>query len=756
MKLKRRTVLIGAAAGGGLLAWYALQPRSFTLPLGPDGNERAFNAWIKIALDGIVTIAVPQLEMGQGVTSLLPQIAAMELGADWRQIAVEPAPTSGAYANSVLAARWASLWMPAAAGLADEPDSLLAERFAESERFSATADGTTLAAYELPVREAAASVRAVLCMAAADRWDVAWEECRAGDGFITHEDRRLSFGALAAAAADYSPPSPPPLFTTPPGETQEGGEQGDELSDPITFPRLDLPAKVDGSFQFATDLRLPGMVYAAIKHGPLNEATLTGFDADAIAGMAGLVGIVEGKRWIAAVAETSFLAERAVEALAPRFSVSRQVGSAAMARRLRAAQREGRGQRVVTLGEGDEAMPSPADLALRYEFAPQLHGQLEPTSATAWLREGRLELWMASQAPEQARRAAAKAAGISLGNTVLYPMPAGGSFDRRLEHAQAIEVAVIAREIGRPVQLTWSRFQEHLAGYPRSPASVLVAASHSESGDLAALRVRAAMPATTHEFGRRLFDNKTSWAAIDAVAEQDDALVGEGMVPPYRLSGVAVDHVPLRLPLPTARLRGNAHAIGCFALECFVDEVARRHGREPLSYRMQMLGDDVRLANCLQRSAQLAGWDGGASGTAQGLACWRIGEGRIAAIATARPGEGGLVVDRIAATVDIGRIINRDLARQQIEGGLIFGLGLATGSATGYIKGLPTAQRLAALGLPRLADSPEISVILVDSAAEPADPGELGAVVAPPAIANALFAATGARIRELPLISPGE
>ncbi len=761
MQVTRRGVLTGAALGGGLLVMWTLQRRDFPMPLTPGRGEFAFDAWLKIGQDGVVTVAVPQLEMGQGITTLLPQIVALELGADWRQIAVEPAPVSGAYANSPLAAKWAPLWTPNFASWADEPDDLLAVRYAQDKRFNVTADGTALAAYEMPCRKAAASARAMLCMAAADRWGVGWEECAADSGFILHQDKKLSFAELAEEAAAYSPPDPPPIMPEAASEQPIAG-----LSDaPIGFPRLDLPSKVDGSHLFAGDVRLPDMVYASIRHGPVDRATLTYFDKDAAAGLGGLVSVVDGKRWLAAVADSWFIADKALNLMAPRFDVAEAAASEAIEQALDTALRGGSKATIIaTRGEGDDLIDKPS-LALRYDIAPSLHATLETSSATARFASGRLELWMATQAPEFAREAAAKALNIATSDVVLYPMPAGGSFDRRLEHDHAIEIALIAREIGRdsgrPVQLVWSRGQELLVGRPRMPAAVLVAAKLKSGGqgEIHSLRLRMAAPSSALEFGQRLFGNKTSWAAIDAVKDQADPMVTEGAMPTYSIPNVALSHVPVRIGLPTGRMRGNAHGITAFVMESFIDEVAWRQQREPLSYRIEMLADDVRLAQCLQNVARLAGWDAGKDQSGQGLACHRIGEGdnagRIACIATARLGDGGARVTKLSAVVDIGRIVNLDIARQQIEGGLVFGMAMALGASTTYLGGQPEIKRLAELGLPQLADCPEIEVDFIPSKSEPFDPGELGAVVAAPAIANALYSATGLRIRRLPLFSEG-
>jgi isoquinoline 1-oxidoreductase beta subunit len=756
MRVSRRGLLVGGAVGGGLLVAWALLPRRYRMPLPAAEGETAFGAWLTIADDGVVTVAVPQLEMGQGVTTLLPQIVAMELGADWRQVAAAPAPISGAYANYPLAARWAPLWRPDIPPLADESDDLLLGRWAEDENFTATAEGTTLAAYELPCREAAAAARAMLCMAAAERWGVEWEACEAGDGFVRHDAKALSFGELASEAADHDPPTPPPLRPAPPAEKAAEFPAEDELQ--TAFPRLDLPSKIDGSYRFAGDVRLPNMAYAAIRHGPLDRAELSSFDRQAAAGQHGLLAVVEGKRWLAAVAENWWAAEQALTAMAPRFRLANPLNSARIEEALDDGVRRGEPERVAERGEGDAGMTTPT-LALRYDVAPAVHGTIETASCTARLENGRLELWLASQAPEAARSAAAKALGLGLDDVVLYPMPAGGSFDRRLEHDHAIEAALIAREAGRPVQLVWSRWQEQLMVRPRPPVAAVLSARLGENGYIDTFRARLAMPPAAQEFGRRLFGNRTTWAAIEEAEGEADPMALEGLMPAYGIPNVAIDHVPVRIGLPSGRMRGNAHGYTAFMVESFIDEVAHRHGQEPLAFRISMLGGDVRLATCLQRAARLGEWGGGGDASGQGIACHRMGDaetgGRIALVATATAGEGGVRVSRLFAAVDIGRGVNRDLALQQIEGGLIYGLGLALGSAAEYERGLPLAGRLAALQIPALEDSPEIVIDLIDSDAEPFDPGEIGVPPVAPAIANALFSATGLRLRRLPLLSGG-
>jgi isoquinoline 1-oxidoreductase beta subunit len=747
MRVTRRGILIGALAGGGLAIGYALRPRRYAPPLSARADEAAFGAWLRIGKDGVVTVAVPQLEMGQGITTLLAQVVAVELGADWRQVAVEPAPPSALYANLPLAARWAALWMPLFPQVASA-GSPITRRWAQDAVFTVTADGTSLAAYEYPARIAAAAARAVLAQAAAEIWDVDWADCEVAKGFVTHAGKRLAFGALAATAARFDPPEAPVL---------RQGAAKERAVDPLRFPRLDLPAKVDGSLRFAGDVRLPGMVYAAIRHGPIGDSTLAGFDSKRAQAMPGVISLVKGKRWLAVVAESWWVAERALAEIAPTFNARGRADSGRIEDALDRAVNRGAATRILERGD-PETLVRKFALARRYDVAPALHATLETATVTARLADGRLELWLATQAPEAARRAAATAAGVSLRDCVLYPMPAGGSFDRRLEHDQAIEAAAIARAIGRPVQLIWSRWQEHVAGLPRPPVTAVLSAMTDASGAVAGWKARLALPATAREFGRRLFDGYGDQRAMAASDGESDALAVEGAIPPYLVPNMVVEHVPTNVGLPTGRLRGNAHGYTCFFNESFADELAHHLRQEPLAFRIAMLGHDARLVQCLQRVAVQANWGGGVDASGQGIACHVIGAndlngGRIAVVATARRDENGVRVDRIDAVADIGRVINADIARQQIEGGLVYGIGLALGASTGYAEGLPLLGRLGDLALPLLADCPTISVDFIDSEAPPADPGELGVAVAAPALSNALFSATGLRFRKLPLLS---
>jgi isoquinoline 1-oxidoreductase beta subunit len=758
-------MLVGTGVGGALLIAFPLVPRRYPVPLDAGKGEHVVDAFLKVGRvkggkDCILTVAVPFCEMGQGIATLVAQIVADEAGADWRKVAVEAAPISPAYADRVLSAKWAPLWMPAFASLGADADGVLARLHAERGPLMVTADGTALAAFETPLREAGAALRAMMAQAAAERWGVGWEECETKDSFVSHGKQRLSFADLLDTAVDYDPPAVPVLRVEPPREKPGQFPEGA----PARHPRLDLPAKVDGSFTFAGDVRLPDMVFAAIAHGPQGASYLSSYDKQAAAKVRGLVGVVHAKRWLAAVATDWYSADKAVRAMEPRFKADGPIADAEKVLvALDKALTKGEPERLFAEGDPDVLLAKPS-LTARYDVEPAFHAPLETASATARLRHGMLELWIATQAPERARRAAARAAGLSRRDVIVYPLHAGGSFDARLDVRIAAEVAAIASTIGKPVQLTYSRWQESLAGIPRTPVSAqLDGALSPDKTRVLGWRARLAVPATAIESGARLLDGRGVKDALD-LQDQTDPMACEGAMPLYRIPEKAVEQVPLALRQPTARFRGQAHGYTAFFTECFVDEMAHAAGKEPLSFRVGMLEGEPRLVSCLQGAGRLAQWGGGIDASGQGIACQqmelalgggRVAKGLIAVVATARSEAGVVRVERLSAYVDIGRIVNMDIARQQIEGGLMFGLAHAVGGASGFAKGRPLAGRLSQLGLPLLADCPKVDIAFADSNEDPFDPGELGMVAVAPAIANALFSATGVRFRRLPLISEG-
>ena len=740
--VSRRQMLVGATAAGGLAIAWSLWPRDYQPNLTAAPDEHVFNAFLKIGDDGHISAIVPQCEMGQGVTTLLPQIMADELGADWRTIAVETAPINPLYTNTLLVDEDSAVFTPRA-GVPDfvsDVRSWVRREWAVRHAVMLTANSSSVRMFEAPCRAAAAQARALLMMAAAVRWDADWEECDTQDGFVTHGKKRLRFGDVAAAAALLEPPDEPVYRAS--------------SSDPLygkELTRLDLPAKIDGSANYAGDIRLPDMVFAAIRQGPLGATRLKGIDRKHGLASPGLLHVVTHERWVAAVARNWWAANRALDRFAPVFETEgTPVSTDRIDKALKAALK-GDGYRIVNEGDVAEAMEGRQKVAAEYAVAPALHAPIETRSATAAPDRDGLRVWVATQAPAQCRDAIARATGLAPAKVTLFPMMAGGSFDACLDHSVAVQAAIIALEVKRPVQLAWSRAEEIMRLPPRAPARAKLTATLNAAGGIDALVTRIAVPSTNHEVRERLFAGTPADIAQRAAAGSADAAAVEGAASGYAIPHLAVDHCPADIGLPTGRWRGNADSYTAFFTECFVDEMAARAGTDALSYRMAMLGDAPLLARCLLTATSLGGWEGGLSGTAQGLACHSMRGSHIALMATARQSERGLQVEKLVAVIDAGRLVNPAIARQQIEGGLIFGLAAAVGATTDYEGGLATARKLGQLGLPDLSQTPQILVEFVESDREPGGLGEIGVPVVAPAIANAMFAATGRRIRRIPL-----
>jgi hypothetical protein len=443
------------------------------------------------------------------VTTLFAQIVAVELGADWAQVAVEPAPLSPAYADAVLAAHWAPLWLPTWLPILDDalgqPGNGLTALKAERGPMMLTVAGTGLAAFEQPLRVAAAALRAQLIDAAAAQWGVDAATLDTQDHAVIGGGKRLPFARLVEAALDRDPPADAPLRASPAREAPARFPAGSKPA----FPRLDLPAKVDGSFVFAADVRLPGMVHAAIAHGPQGDCVLSSWDAQGAARVPGCLGVVHAKGWVAAIGVTWHAADRAVAAMEPRFRARGPVADGnAIDAALDKALQQGKAQRLWGQGDPTALLEKPS-LTARYDIATALHAPLEPATCTARIEHGRLELWLATQAPEAARREGARVAGLAEADVVVYPMAAGGSFDARLDARIAGEAAALARATGKPVQLTWSRWQESLASLPRAPVSALLEAGMSpDKQQVLGWRSRIATPASLRETAARVLDGE--------------------------------------------------------------------------------------------------------------------------------------------------------------------------------------------------------------------------------------------------------
>lgn len=728
----RRNLLIGGGAGVGLLVAWSLWPRVYPPNLRAAEGETLFNAFLKIATDGRVIVAVPQSELGQGVYTSLPQILADELGADWRNVAVEPAPIGPLYANTFLAGdapedTIPSAWRSVAHWTTGEHDGRAA--------LMLTGGSTSVRAFEAPLREAGAAARALLSMAAAERWDTDWETLDTQDGFVVNGPQRIGFGELAEAAAGMELPDDPPV---------RGGTQNRLAGQPL--PRLDLPSKVDGSARFAADVRLPDMVYASVRRGPYGGGPLIRIDVDAAEAVPGVIALFENPWWVGAVASNWWAANRAVEAMKPAFGAPESpINGESIDGALTSALETGEGIRVFGRGDMDAAYAAGPIYRARYSAEVAANAPLETLSATARITGDRLEVWAPVQAPALARAAAARAAGLPEAHVTIYPMLVGGGYGRKLETAAIEQAVMMTAKVKRPVQLTWSRIEETMQDGFRPPALATVSATLGEGGRVTGWQTRIAAPGTVSQLTARLAGKG------DAEGEADPAMA-DGAVPPYDIPSVAVDLLPAEIGLRTGLTRGAAHGYTAFLTESFIDELSRQAGVEPLSFRMQMLGGNTRLAQCLSTAAALGGWDGGGAGSRLGLAAHSAFGSHIALLVEAEfDALRRIRVSRAVAAVDCGRIVNPTIVTQLIEGGILHGIAAATGRAIEFEGGLPTAKGFSDLGLPRLADSPEVTVEIIASQEPPGGVTELGVPPVAPAIANALFASTGRRLRSLPL-----
>jgi isoquinoline 1-oxidoreductase beta subunit len=726
--ISRRGLLIGGGAAVGLLVAWQAWPRRYQPNLAADPAETLFNAFLKIGADGRVVVAVPQAEVGQGVYTTLPQILADELGADWRTVAVEPAPLSPLYVNQLLAGDLGEAAWPTGLG------RWAMEEEAERSALMLTGGSTSVRAFEPRLREAGAAARALLQMAAADRWNADWAELDTSQGFVVGGNRRIAFAELAEAAAGKDLPEHLPV---------RGGLEGRLTGQPL--PRLDTPSKIDGSARFAGDVRLANMVFASVRMGPPGSRLLR-FDRAAGERVHGLAGMVRGDGWIGVAAGSWWAANRALDLMAPQFSVP---AGSATSRSIERSLAEGLagGEAVSVVDEGDWAPQLAANDVIRADYAvdPMPNAPLEPLCATARVDGDTLEIWAPVQAPGLARATAARAAGYSEADVVVRPMPVGSGYGRKIELDAVGQAAVMAVRLGRPVQLSWPRIEEIRHDRMRPPALARLTARFGNGATIAAWQARIVVPPTTGPLLARLRAGRFLGGS--------DAADVAGAVPPYAIPALSIERVAAEVGLETGMWRGGAHSYTCFFTECFVDELARRAAIEPLSFRMQLLGSNQRLAAALTQAATLGGWDGGPPGSGIGIACHSAFGSHIALLVEIEiEADQRVRVLRAVAAVDCGRVINPDIVKQQIEGGIIHGIAGATGRPPVIEKGLPTARDIGELGLPVLATSPEITVEIMPSEEDPGGVTELGVPPVGPAVANALASLTGRRVRRLPIV----
>ena len=717
----RRKFLIGGAAATGLLIGYAVWPRNRPLNLVAREGEQIINGWLKLGIDGQITVMVPQAEMGQGVYTSLPQILADELGADWRTVGVEPAPLHPIYANTAMA-------MAASKAAPDMLRDVVRWAAVEVTRrldLQLTGGSTSIAGFYDTMRLAGASARELLCKAAAREWGVDWEQCDTVDGFVVYQANRVRFAEIAVKAADEDASDKPKLRDRP-----------RLIGTSVT--RLDIPSKTNGSARFGADVRIPGMAYAAIKGGPVHGGALK--TAKAPPG----TKIVRGPTWVAAVADTWWGAKTALDGVTATWDAAPRPAGPWMDKALTDA----------LTGDGVKAFREDGDVdaALTgnvvqadYGVPFLAHACMEPMNATARILDGRAEVWAPTQSTTLVNWAVAKALDINEQDVTVFPTLLGGGFGRKAEVDVCVQAALIARDAGRPVQLIWSREEDMAHDMYRPPAKARMRAKLSPDKRIAALDCTIAVPAAGASFFGR---NMPSMAP--SPGKPDSQSLGGAKDAPYAIPNLRVSHAPVELPVPIGFWRSVEHSYTGFFIESFIDELAIAANVDPLTFRLRMLEEKPRHAEVLKVAASRGGYMGSGDGISRGIALHESFGTIVAQVAEVEVKRGVITVKRVTCAVDCGVVVNPDIVRQQMEGGIIFGLTAALKGEITFADGEAEQRNFDGYPLLTMAETPEIEVIIIASPEPPTGCGEPGTPPIAPAVANAIFAATGKRLRSLP------
>lgn len=468
--------------------------------------------------------------------------------------------------------------------------------------------------------------------------------------------------------------------------------------------------------------------------------------------MRGVLKVVEGDHWVAAVADNWWAANRALSALAPRFAAPVGGASDYSIRSALDAALNGDGVRIGAAGDVGAAFRGVQVVSAEYRAAPALHAAIEPRTATAASSDGAVELWLPTLAPGLARSAVAAAMGVGEDAVIVHPMPIGGGFGIGLESDAGVQAAAIARAVDRPVQLTWSRAEDCVHDRFRAPAAARMTGRVDQNGRLVGLLAKIAAPSTGHELASRLLASDKAAQAALALPANGDAYAVAGGTPFYQIPNWALDHHPADVGIPTGHWRSGAHSYTCFFTECFIDELAHAANTEPLSFRVSMLGGNARLARCLTTVAALGGWEGGVEGSGQGSPVTAF----AAVISRCSRKRISRRISRSGSTASSPRSIAGDRSipisfARISKAGWYSASPEALGASTRFKDGLATVRGFGDLDLPVLADMPDITVELIASEADPGGVSELAVPPVAPAIANALQSATGFRIRSLPL-----
>lgn len=726
MKPTRRQLLIGGTVvGGGMLLGYATlgssRPERAQAFAAGEG-EHFTTTWLKIDPDNKVTVYVPHSEMGQGVHTSMPMMAAEEMEADWDLVQMVQAPADDIWANGPLGKGFILGQTPiptALVGVVDTTFFKLAEMMVGQ-----ITGGSTSVRFtgQYGMRVAGAAAKEMLIRAAADKWNVPESELTARLSHVHHDasGKSATFGELAAAAAQYDPPGNPTLK-----------DRSDFTIIGTSKPRYDIPSKVDGSAQYGVDVQLPGLQVAAIRQAPVFGGSVKSFDGSAALSQRGVTAVVSTDDGVAVVADNYWRAKKALDLVEVEFddggngSVSTESIFATFHDNLENAESEEDveiGDAVAALAEGGDVIEA------RYEVPFLAHTCMEPMNCTVEVKGDKVEAWVGTQDGLTTRNVIAEVSGAAPENVQLNNLMLGGGFGRRGPNSpnHVHQATKIAMQVEGPVKLVWSREEDVQHDYYR-PA------------------VAAHMSATLDDKGQ-----PTAW--VNRYVRKDEP--AEASHIPYSVVNQSIRYVESPVHVPYGAWRSVAHTQHSFFNESFVDELANAAGKDPLEFRMSMIEDKPRHKAVLAKAAEASGWGSPLpAGRARGVALQQSFDTIVAQVVEVSIDDSGEAkVHKVTCTVDCGPVVNPDGAVAQIESGIIYGLTAALYGDITIEDGAVVQSNFPDYDAVRLAQSPEMEVHFLESDAPFGGLGEPGTPCIAPAVANAIFTLTGQRVRSLPLM----
>lgn len=724
---RRFVIFSGIAAAGGLAVGYALTPFSTlerAAQLVAKEGAASLGAWVRIGSDNSVTVVVPHSEMGQGVHTALPMMLAEELDADWSLVSMEQAPPDMAFANGAMVREYlrGDMSIP---GWMSGVTEFGSRKIAELTHLQITG-GSTAVRYTgvRAMRVAGAAARRMLIKAAAAAWNVSEGEIEAKQSRLSHKSgKNATYGEMAVAAAAFDPPVDPPLKA-----------KKDYKIVGTPMKRFDIPAKVDGSAKYGIDVRQPNMSFAVIAASPVYGGTLKSVDEKPAMAMRGVKKVVKFPDAVVVVADNTWRAKEALLALQPIWDDGENANltQASIFEGMTAALKKGDLTEDYGNGDVDDALKSAKNVVESLYRVPYLaHATMEVMNCTAHFEGDKLTLWGGFQDGLGSRAAAAKFAGLAIENVTLHHMAMGGGFGRRGRQRQRtidyLERAIaVARQVEGPVQLVFTREEDMTQDNYRQASVAWMKAALDDDGKVIA------------------------W--LHTFTEKHDP--PEAVRVNYGFANQAVRYATGTNPVPWGSWRSVDHSQHGFFIESFMDELAYAAKTDPFEFRRAHLADAPRHRAVLELAASMAGWSNPRQPSrAMGIAIREVFGTIVAQVAeVSLTNDGRVRVNRMWSAVDPGEVINPATFTAQIQGGAIYGLTAALYGEISIDKGRVVQQNFPDYEMVRMADAPEHEVRFIESGARTGGAGEPGTVPVAPAVANAVFALTGQRVRELPLM----